>query len=299
MHDWGLPSLSVGGVFGTLPDPLAELAPHTQSLQLLNFASSGKRLVAEVPVRSSGDRPAARHHVHEAPPAKKADTDRSHAIEVRAGTADDAEAIAQLLYQNYHLSYVHADFYRPRIPDRRVRDRRAVVGGRGARRSSGRAPRTDAAPRYSVGRDRSRSRPLRLSRPRSVRPDVRAHARRGGRARLRVGLRRCRHDSPLQPARRVLARLPRDGAPARHAPGADHDAWLRQRRASTTNGHPSLVPSPRRRSPGKPRCRLRTASSSNASTRMSGSRSRPAPGSLRFRAMPSRQRSTSRALSAS
>ena len=33
---------------------------------------------------------------------------------MRAGTADDAEAIAQLLYQNYHLSYVHADFYRPR-----------------------------------------------------------------------------------------------------------------------------------------------------------------------------------------
>ena len=33
---------------------------------------------------------------------------------MRAGTAEDAEAIAQLLYQNYHLSYVHADFYRPR-----------------------------------------------------------------------------------------------------------------------------------------------------------------------------------------
>ena len=56
----------------------------------------------------------ARHHVEEAPPSTKADTDISHAIEVRAGTADDAEAIAQLLYQNYHLSYVHADFYRPR-----------------------------------------------------------------------------------------------------------------------------------------------------------------------------------------
>jgi GNAT superfamily N-acetyltransferase len=27
---------------------------------------------------------------------------------------EDAEAIAQLLYENYHLSYVHADFYRPR-----------------------------------------------------------------------------------------------------------------------------------------------------------------------------------------
>jgi N-acetylglutamate synthase-like GNAT family acetyltransferase len=33
---------------------------------------------------------------------------------VRAATPQDAEAIAQLLYENYHLSYVHADFYRPR-----------------------------------------------------------------------------------------------------------------------------------------------------------------------------------------
>jgi N-acetylglutamate synthase-like GNAT family acetyltransferase len=33
---------------------------------------------------------------------------------VRAATPRDAEAIAQLLYESYHLSYVHADFYRPR-----------------------------------------------------------------------------------------------------------------------------------------------------------------------------------------
>ena len=33
---------------------------------------------------------------------------------MRPGTAEDAEAIAQLLYENYHLSYVHGDFYRPR-----------------------------------------------------------------------------------------------------------------------------------------------------------------------------------------
>ncbi len=55
VHDWGLPTLSAGGVFGPLPEPLAALAPHARSLQLLNFASSGKRLVAEVAVRSSGD----------------------------------------------------------------------------------------------------------------------------------------------------------------------------------------------------------------------------------------------------
>ncbi|HKB19880.1 MAG TPA: hypothetical protein VKC65_02625 [Gaiellaceae bacterium] len=109
VHDWGLPLLSAGGVFGPLPEPLAALAAQTQSLQLLNLADSGKRLVAEVAVRTSGDVPARRHHVGEAPRVEMSD-----AIEVRSGTADDAEAIAQLLYQNYHLSYVHAAFYRPR-----------------------------------------------------------------------------------------------------------------------------------------------------------------------------------------
>ena len=114
VHDWGLPTLSAGGVFGPLPERLAALAPHARSLQLLNFASSGKRLVAEVEVRSSGDGAARRHHLEEAPPRANALADVSDAIEVRAGTPEDAEAIAQLLYQNYHLSYVHADFYRPR-----------------------------------------------------------------------------------------------------------------------------------------------------------------------------------------
>ena len=33
---------------------------------------------------------------------------------MRTATPQDGEAIAQLLYENYHLSYVHADFYRPR-----------------------------------------------------------------------------------------------------------------------------------------------------------------------------------------
>jgi N-acetylglutamate synthase-like GNAT family acetyltransferase len=34
--------------------------------------------------------------------------------EIREATPDDAEGIAQLLYENYHLSYMHPDFYRPR-----------------------------------------------------------------------------------------------------------------------------------------------------------------------------------------
>jgi N-acetylglutamate synthase-like GNAT family acetyltransferase/anti-sigma regulatory factor (Ser/Thr protein kinase) len=114
VHDWGLPLTSAGELFGPLPEPLAQLAPQARSLQLLNLASEGKRLVAEVPVRTEGGARARAHHLDAAPPAVQAGEEGPGAIEVRAATADDAEAIAQLLYENYHLSYVHADFYRPR-----------------------------------------------------------------------------------------------------------------------------------------------------------------------------------------
>ena len=47
------------------------------------------------------------------PPPIVATTDANE-IAVRDGRAEDAEPIAQLLYANYELSYVHPDFYRPR-----------------------------------------------------------------------------------------------------------------------------------------------------------------------------------------
>ena len=114
VHDWGLPLTSAGGDLGPLPEPLATLASETRSLELVNLGSAGKRLTAEVTVGSSGDGHAARHHVAEAPRLARTGTGAADVIEVRAGTAEDAEAIAQLLYENYHLSYVHGDFYRPR-----------------------------------------------------------------------------------------------------------------------------------------------------------------------------------------
>jgi anti-sigma regulatory factor (Ser/Thr protein kinase)/N-acetylglutamate synthase-like GNAT family acetyltransferase len=113
VHDWGLPMLSAGGIFGPLPDALAALEQDAEGVQLLNLGSAGKRLVADVPARSSGDDHSRRHHVEEA--ASLSRTELPDAIEVRAATADDAEAIAQLLYENYHLSYVHSDFYLPRF----------------------------------------------------------------------------------------------------------------------------------------------------------------------------------------
>ncbi|HEY6584413.1 MAG TPA: GNAT family N-acetyltransferase [Gaiellaceae bacterium] len=114
VHDWGLPLTSAGGAFGPLPEQLAALATRAQSVQLLNLASDGKRLVADVPVHTDGAAHATGHHLEAAPPPAQAGAETPDAIDVRPATADDAEAIAQLLYENYHLSYVHADFYRPR-----------------------------------------------------------------------------------------------------------------------------------------------------------------------------------------
>jgi GNAT superfamily N-acetyltransferase/anti-sigma regulatory factor (Ser/Thr protein kinase) len=110
VHDWGLPLMSAGGVFGPLPEPLATLDASARNVQLLNLGSGGKRLVADVPARSSGEARPGRPHLDAAPP--RAET--PDAIEVRAATPADAEAIAQLLYESYHLSYVHEDFYFPR-----------------------------------------------------------------------------------------------------------------------------------------------------------------------------------------
>jgi anti-sigma regulatory factor (Ser/Thr protein kinase) len=114
VHDWGLPLTSAGGVFGPLPEPLAALAPDARNVLLLNLGSDGKRLAAEVTVRSGGEGKARRHHIEAAPRRARAGVEASDAIEVRTATPQDGEAIAQLLYENYHLSYVHADFYRPR-----------------------------------------------------------------------------------------------------------------------------------------------------------------------------------------
>jgi N-acetylglutamate synthase-like GNAT family acetyltransferase/anti-sigma regulatory factor (Ser/Thr protein kinase) len=114
VHDWGLPLTSAGGDFGPLPESLAALAPDARNVLLMNLGSDGKRLAAEVPVRSGDDGQARRHHIEATPRRAQAGIGASDAMEVRTATPQDGEAIAQLLYENYHLSYVHADFYRPR-----------------------------------------------------------------------------------------------------------------------------------------------------------------------------------------
>jgi N-acetylglutamate synthase-like GNAT family acetyltransferase len=113
VHDWGLPLTSAGGELGPLPEPLVALERETRNMQLLNLGSDGKRLTAEVHIRSDGHASAHRHHIAAAPRRARTGADEPAAIAVRAAKAEDTEAIAQLLYESYHLSYVHADFYRP------------------------------------------------------------------------------------------------------------------------------------------------------------------------------------------
>src|SRR5262249_12276300 len=90
VHDWGLPLTSAGGDVGPLPEPLAGLA-DAQDVRLLNLGSAGKRLTAEVPVRSSVESGAGRHHVEA---EKRLGRDEMpDTIEVRSATPDDAEGI--------------------------------------------------------------------------------------------------------------------------------------------------------------------------------------------------------------
>ena len=119
VHDWGLPLTSAGGDLGPLPEPLASL--DAGDVQLLNLGSQGKRLTARVPVAAGGAVSPRRHHVDAAPRRARAGAETDDAIDVRAASPAEAEAIAQLLYENYHLSYVHADFYRPRYLEHALR----------------------------------------------------------------------------------------------------------------------------------------------------------------------------------
>ena len=114
VHDWGLPLTSAGGDFGPPPEPLAALAPDAHNVLLVNLGSDGKRLAADVTVGSRSEVQARSHHIEAVPRRAQVGAETPDAVEVRAATTQDAEAIAQLLYENYHLSYVHADFYRPR-----------------------------------------------------------------------------------------------------------------------------------------------------------------------------------------
>src|SRR5436305_347249 len=133
VHDWGLPLTSAGGTGAPLPAPLASLADG-QDLRLINLGGDGKRRTAHVRTATAqpdADLPLAQH---ERVPHSAAG-DLRDAIHVREAGVEHAEGIARLLYENYHLSYVHPDFYRPRflaaeLEDGRLHSTVAVHDGR-------------------------------------------------------------------------------------------------------------------------------------------------------------------------
>jgi N-acetylglutamate synthase-like GNAT family acetyltransferase len=113
VHDWGLPLTSAGGDLGPLPPPLAALAAEAEDLRLINLGAEGKRLTGRLRLPSA-DGLAATHDVEATPRRRSGARELGDAPELREAAVEDAEGIAQLLYENYHLSYVHPDFYRPR-----------------------------------------------------------------------------------------------------------------------------------------------------------------------------------------
>ena len=105
LHDWGRPLTSVREP-AEGPPALAPLRAMVGGLRLINLGADGKRLSFVWEAAHATPAPAG---ATEAP----APTRAAAQIAVRDGTPADAEAIAQLLYENYALSYVHPDFYRP------------------------------------------------------------------------------------------------------------------------------------------------------------------------------------------
>jgi N-acetylglutamate synthase-like GNAT family acetyltransferase len=105
VHDWGRPLTSAEGAA-----ELVDLGPEVDDLWLLNLGAGGKRLSFVWRTNHLVDVPAG---AADAPPPVVATADANE-IAVRDAQAEDAEPIAQLLYENYAPSYVHPDFYRPR-----------------------------------------------------------------------------------------------------------------------------------------------------------------------------------------
>lgn len=114
VHDWGLPIASGGGELGSLPPGLAELASRADDLRLVNLGADGKRISLHVGVSHALDTGPEAHDFGASSSQARTGDDVRERLEIRDATPEDAETISQLLYANYHLSYGHPDFYRPR-----------------------------------------------------------------------------------------------------------------------------------------------------------------------------------------
>ena len=145
VHDWGLPLTSAGGDFGPLPEPLAALAPDARNVLLMNLGSDGKRLTAEVTVRSGGDGQARWHHIEAVPRRAPAGVEASDAIEVRAATPQDARGDRPAPLRELPPELRARRLLPAAVLDGGARVGRVAVDDRRPRGASGRASRADAA----------------------------------------------------------------------------------------------------------------------------------------------------------
>ena len=120
VHDWGRPLTSADEASGLPPD-LRAIVHEADDLRLINLGADGKRLILTRRV-SSTVHAEPESHDFDSPGrrAAAAPSDARDEVEIRDGAPDDAEAISQLLYENYHLTYGHPDFYRPRWVSERL-----------------------------------------------------------------------------------------------------------------------------------------------------------------------------------
>ena len=108
LSDRGRPVRRAGGAWGPLPPDLAAAGEIDPKATLHNLAEEGKRL--ELHVACTHGQAAAQAKAGK-PRALAAHT--RDEVELRVATANDADAITQLLYDTYGLDYVHDEFYRP------------------------------------------------------------------------------------------------------------------------------------------------------------------------------------------
>ena len=121
VHDWGRPLTSAGGDIGTLPPELQAIAEGADDLRLINLGADGKRLILTTTLSQIVDSEPEAHDFDGPVHRPDADgVDVREELEIRDAGPDDAEAISQLLYENYHLTYGHPDFYRPRWVSERL-----------------------------------------------------------------------------------------------------------------------------------------------------------------------------------
>ncbi|MSO47118.1 MAG: hypothetical protein EXQ67_03415 [Thermoleophilia bacterium] len=110
VHDWGRPWRRAGGPFGPLPPELSAAAELDAGAQLDNLAEEGKLLTLQIPCTHDANAERATTFTQPAHEPKQRGQHSEDEVEIRLATPEDANAICGLLYDNYGLDYVHAEF---------------------------------------------------------------------------------------------------------------------------------------------------------------------------------------------